>query len=104
VAVSATLAKLTGVPDFDVDVYGLGVLTSKRFAWLNPYLGIRQSLAIGRETTAKVDLKTERVPVAQGIIGAGYSIWRLGIVAEYDLSTVNTFGLVLGFQPRPRPR
>lgn len=100
-ALSASASWLTGVPDFDFGVYSVGFVASKRIAMFKPYVGIRESLAVGRETTSKVDLKTESIPLTQGFLGATYSIWRLGLGAEYDVAAVNTFAFVVGFHSRP---
>jgi len=53
-------------------------------------------MAIGTEMTSKVDLSRESIPLTQGFLGATWSIWRLGVTAEYDVSAVNTFALVIG--------
>jgi len=97
VAVTASVTSLTGVPDFNFNVVSLDVSASKRIGRLTPYLGVRHSLAVGTETTSKVDLSTETVPITQGIVGAFVSVWKVGLAAEYDVAPVNTFALRLGF-------
>ena len=99
-ALSTSFTVLTGVPDFDVSVYSVGLVASKRFAMFAPYLGVKEGLAVGTETTAKVDLHRESLPFTQGFIGATYSIWKLGLAAEYNIADVNTFAFVIGFHPR----
>jgi len=99
-AVSTSFTVLTGVPDFNFSVYSVGLVASKRIAMFTPYLGVKESLAIGTETTTKVDLKRESLALTQGFIGATYSIWRLGFAAEYNIADVNTFAFVIGFHPR----
>lgn len=96
-AVRASFTILTGVPDFSMGIYSLDALASKDVQKLTPYAGIRTSLAIGTETTAKVDLRGERVAIAQGFFGATYSLWVFDLAAEYDVSTVNTFALAVGY-------
>lgn len=98
-AVTTSAAWLTGVPDFNLSVYSVGLLASKRLGVFTPYVGVRESLSIGTETTSKVSLNDESIFFTQGFIGATYNIWVLGIAAEYDIADVNTFSLVLGFQP-----
>ncbi len=88
---------LTGVPDFNFSIYSVGVVASKRIAAFTPYLGVRESLAVATETTAKVDLKRENPLITQGFIGATYSLWKLGLAAEYNVAEVNTFAFVIGF-------
>jgi hypothetical protein len=46
-----------------------------------------------------VDLATESVPITQGIFGATWSVWKLGVAAEYDVATVNTFAHQIAFHP-----
>lgn len=99
-AVSTSFAMLTGVPDFNLGIYSVGVEASKRFAKFTPYLGVKQNVAIGTEATTKVDLDRESLLLPQGFIGATYSIWRLGLAAEYDIADVNTFAFVIGFGSR----
>lgn len=96
-AVSASFGLLTGVPDYNFSIYSVGLVASKRVAMFTPYLGIKESLAIGTETTSKVALDRERLPLTQGFIGSTLSIWKLGLAAEYDVAAVNTFALMIGF-------
>ena len=98
-AVTASVTSLTEVPDFNFMVYGAGLSVSKRIATLVPYVGIRQSVAVGTETTPKVDLATETIPLTHGFVGANWSIWKIGVAAEYDLSAVNTFALQIRVHP-----
>ena len=77
----------------------MGVAASKRIAMFTPYAGIRQNLAVATEHTDKVALADEHVDVTQGFVGATYSFWNIGLGAEYDISEVNTFTMVIGFHP-----
>ncbi len=95
-AVRASATILTGVRDFDLNIYSVDVLTSKTVAMFTPYVGIRTSLAVGTETTSKVDLNRESVAIAQGYAGVAYSVWMLNLAAEYNVSTVNTFAFAIG--------
>jgi len=95
-AARASVTVLTGVPDFNLSIYSLDALASRRVAMVTPYAGIRTSLAVGTETTPKVNLSTERVQIMQGFAGLTYSFWMLDLAAEYDISTVNTFALAIG--------
>ncbi len=96
-AVRASVSMLTGVPDFNMNIYSVDLIASKKIAILTPYIGFKQSLAVGTETTSKVDLAKESVLIAQGYAGVAYSIWALNMAAEYNVSTVNTFAFVIGF-------
>jgi hypothetical protein len=97
VAVRASASILTGVPDFDVNVYSLEFMTSKKIAMVIPYVGFRESLSVGTITTSKVNLHNESVFIPQGYVGVTYSIWKLNLAAEYDISYVSTFSLSIGF-------
>ncbi len=96
-AVSASFTGLTGVADFDLAIYSVGVVTSKRIAAVTPYLGVQHSLAIGTEETSKVNLARETIPLSHAFIGATYTVWKLGLAAEYDIAAVNTVALRIGF-------
>ncbi len=95
-AVRASATFLTGVPDFDLNIYSVEALTSKTFGRFSPYVGVRTSLAVGKETTSKVDLKTETIPVVQGYAGVSVNVWVLSIATEYNISAVNTLALAIG--------
>ncbi len=95
-AVRASVSVLTGVPDFDLNIYSVEVLTSKEIARFTPYVGIRTSLVVGTETTPKVDLSRESIAVAQGYAGVVYSLWMLNLAAEYNISSVNTLAFAIG--------
>ncbi len=96
-AVRASASILTGVPDFDMNVYSLELMTSKKIAMITPYVGFRESLSVGTVTTSKVNLHKESVLIPQGYFGLSYSLWRLNLAAEYNISTVNTFAVAIGF-------
>ena len=95
-AARGSVTVLTGVPDFDLNIYSIDVLASKTIAMFTPYVGIKTSLVVGTLTTSKVDLSAERVPIAQGYAGVVCSVWMLNFAAEYNVSTVNTFALAVG--------
>jgi hypothetical protein len=97
-AVRASFTLLTGVPDYNLSIYSVDLMASKKIAMLTPYLGFKESLAIGTETTSKVDLDKESLPIAQGYAGVAYSIWMLSLAAEYNVSFVNTFAVAIGFK------
>jgi len=95
-AVRASATILTGVADFDLNIYSIDVMAGKSFAGFSPYLGIRTTLAVGTETTDKVDLRRENVSLAQGYGGITYSIWMINLAAEYNISTVNSLAFAVG--------
>ena len=97
VAARASVSILTGVPDFNLNIYSVDLMTSKKIAILTPYIGLKMSMVIGTETTTKVDLDRESIALAQGYAGISYSIWMLSLAAEYNVSTINTFAFALGF-------
>jgi hypothetical protein len=96
-AASVAFTSLTGVPDFDFNVMSVGLRASKRLARFTPYLGVKQGIAVGVEQTQKVDLKQENAPLAMAVVGTTWSIWKLGVAAEYEIADVNTFALQIGF-------
>ena len=97
VAARASFAILTGVPDYNLNVFSFDLIASKKFAMITPYVGIKESFATGTEKTSKVNLDSERVLFTQGFFGVAYSIWKLNFAAEYNIANVNTFALVIGF-------
>ena len=98
-AVRASFTALTGVADYNISLGSIDLLVSKKVAGVSPYLGIKESLIMGTETTSKVDLDKESLLVTQGFIGVAYSIWRINLAAEYNISNVNTFSFLIGFKP-----
>lgn len=99
-ALIASFGMLTGAPDYNISVYSLGLMAGKRLAKFTPYLGIRESVAIATETTSKVDLDRETLPLTQGFIGSTFSLWKLGLAAEYNVAAVNTLSFLIGFNRR----
>ncbi len=95
-AIRASVTLLTGVPDFDLNIYSIEALASKQIGMLTPYAGVRSSLVVGTVTTSKVSLDRESVAIAQGYAGVSCAVWMLSVAAEYNVSTVNTFALSLG--------
>ena len=96
-AVRGSVSLLTGISDFNLNVYSVDFLASKKITILTSYIGFKQSVVIGTETTSKVDLDKERLLITQGYAGVAFSIWMLNLVAEYNVSSVNTFAVAIGF-------
>jgi len=96
-AVRGSATILTGVPDFDINVYGVDLIASKKIAVFTPYVGLRGSMVVGRVTTSKVNLENESLFVAQGYAGVSGSLWIFSLAAEYNVSQVNTLALAVGF-------
>ncbi len=96
-AVRTSVSLLTGVPDFNFNLYSIDLMASKKVAMVIPYVGLKESLVVGTETTSKVDLDRESLSLTQGYVGIAYSIWRLNVAAEYNVSSVNTFAFAFGF-------
>lgn len=95
-AVRGSFSLLTGVPDFNLGVYSIDLTLGKRVARFAPYIGLRESLIVGTETTSKVELDRETVVQTQGYGGMSFSVWIFDLAAEYDVSSVNTFAVALG--------
>jgi hypothetical protein len=98
-AIRASFTALTGVADYNISLGSIDLLVSKKVAGVSPYLGIKESLIMGTETTSKVDLDKESLLATQGFIGVAYSIWRIDLAAEYNISNVNTLSFLIGFRP-----
>ena len=97
-AVRTSFVSLLGVDDMNMNVYSVDFSVSKRLGMFTPYLGIRETLAIGTETTSKVDLDRENVWTTQGIAGIDCSISRFSIAAEYNVGEVSTFSVATGIR------
>jgi len=95
-AARASVSILTGVPDFNLNIYSVDLITGKQIAIFRPYLGLRMSLAVGTETTSKAELERENVFIPQGYAGITYTIWMLNLAAEYNVASVNTFAVAIG--------
>jgi hypothetical protein len=95
-AVRGSVSLLTGVPDFNMIVYGADFIASRRVALFTPYIGLKESLSVGTETTSKVDLHRETIPITQAYGGVVSSLWKVDLAAEYDVSFVNTFAFTAG--------
>jgi hypothetical protein len=95
-AVRGSVTILTGVPDFDLNVYSVDLMGSKKIGMFTPYVGLRGSLVVGTLTTSKVNLDSESLLFAQGYAGVSCSIWVLSLAAEYNVSHVNTFAVAAG--------
>jgi hypothetical protein len=98
VAARASASILTGVPDFNLNVYSADLIASRAFAIVTPYVGFRQNWVIGTETTSKVDLARESLRVPQGYAGVACTIGAINVAAEYNASSVNTLAIVAGYR------
>jgi hypothetical protein len=96
-SVRGSFTILTGVSDYNINIYSVELMASKKIAFITPYIGVRQNLGIGTETTPKVDLNKESILFTQGYVGVLYFIWMLSVAAEYNVSSINTFALGIGF-------
>jgi hypothetical protein len=98
-AATARLAvsMLTGVQDYNVGLTSAEAMVSKTIGRVVPYLGLRQGLVVGTETTSKVDLDTEVLGLTQGYAGVASSVWKIKLAAEYDVASLNTFTFAVGF-------
>jgi hypothetical protein len=96
-AVRASATILTGVDDFDLGIYSIDLLASKKIDFITPYAGLRSSIAIGTVTTTKVALSQEIVPITQWYLGFTASVWIVSLSAEYNIASVNTLAFAVGF-------
>jgi hypothetical protein len=97
-AFRASFSALTGVADFNYNLASVDVLVSKKIIGISPYLGIRENLIMANETTSEVDLEREVLLATQGYVGVSYTLWRLNLALEYNISNVNTLSFALGFR------
>jgi hypothetical protein len=95
-ATRASVSILTGVPDFNINIYSLEMMASKEFSLFTPYLGLRMNLATGAETTSKVNLERENILFPQGYAGVNIPVWMFRLAAEYNVSSVNTLAVAVG--------
>jgi len=97
VAARTSFSLLTGVPDFNFNIYSIDLIASKKISKLYPYVGLKESFFSATETTSKVDLDKARLSILQGFAGVSYSVWMLNVAAEYNVSSINTFAIAIGF-------
>jgi len=100
-AARVSFASLYGPDDLDLRVYGVDLLTSRRFAltrWaaVSPYVGASSYLSTAHEKTAAVDLNDEHVLGAQAMVGATLQVSKARLGVEYNVSKVNSLSLKVG--------
>ncbi len=101
-AARLTASSLFGPDDLDFSVYGVDLLTSKRYEiskeWFSvtPYAGISLWHSRSHETSAVVALTDETATGMQGTVGAvsDISFARLGV--EYNVAVVSTLSFKVG--------
>jgi hypothetical protein len=101
-AARVSFVSMYGPADLDLRVYGVDLLTSRRWAlsrWasVSPYVGVSSYLSTSHEKTTAVALDDERVLGARATMGAEVqlSVARLGV--EYAAANVNSLSLKVGF-------
>jgi hypothetical protein len=101
-AARVSFVSLYGPSDLNLTVYGVEMVTSRRWAvsrWasVSPYVGVSSYLSTSHEKTAAVTLDNERVVGARGMMGAEVqlSVARVGV--EYDVAKVNSLSFKVGF-------
>lgn len=92
---------LFGPEDLEFTVVGADLLASRdvrlaRWATLSPYAGVSAYVSNARETTAAVNLRDERVPGGQAMVGATLDVFNARLGVEYNVSKVNSLSLKLG--------
>ena len=100
-AARASFASLYGPDDLDLRVFGVDVLTSRRFAitrWasVSPYVGGSTYLSNAHEKSTVVDLDDEHVLGAQAMVGAALQVSKARLGIEYNVSHVNSLSLKIG--------
>lgn len=102
-AVRMSFVSLYGPADLDFTVYGLELVTSRKYAvfsrraFVSPYAAVSTSLSRSHEKTSAVALRDEHVWGAQTMVGvaARYSAVRLAV--EYGVARVQSLSFKLGF-------
>lgn len=100
-AARASVVTMYGPEDLGFAVYGVDLLASRtvalsRWASVSPYAGVSGYLATAHERTDAVDLDDERVPGAQGMVGAELRLSRARLAAEYNVAKVRSVSLKMG--------
>ncbi len=101
-AARVSFVSMYGPADLDLTVYGVDLLTSRRWAvtrWasVSPYVGVSSYLSSSHEKTTAVALDDERVLGARATMGAEVQLSAARLGVEYDVAKVNSFSLKLGF-------
>jgi hypothetical protein len=100
-AARVSFVSMYGPADLDMRVYGVDVLTSRKFAltrWasVSPYVGGSTYLSTAHEKTTAVNLDDEHVLGAQAMVGAALQVSKARLAVEYNASKVNSFSLKVG--------
>lgn len=97
-----SFATMYGPQDFDLNVYGIDLLASKRYAvysdWISmtTYAGVSTYLTRTHETSAVVNLNDENVAGVQGMVGVTTQLSMANIAIEYNVATVSTLSFKIG--------
>jgi hypothetical protein len=100
-AARVNFVSMYGPDDLDLRVYGVDLLTSRRFAlnrWaaVSPYVGGSTYLSTAHEKTAAVNLDDEHVLGAQAMVGATLQVSKARLGVEYNVSKVNSLSFKVG--------
>jgi hypothetical protein len=100
-SVRASMVSLFGPSDLDVTVYGLDLVTSRRFplfarASLAPYVGVSGYLSSAREKSSVVDLRDEHVAGVHALVGVVARVSVLQVAVEYDAARVQSRTMRVG--------
>lgn len=102
VASRATVSSLFGPEDVGFQIYGLDVLTSKKYEtysdWISviPYAGASVHLTTSHETSSVVTLHDETIAGVQGMVGAIAQISFVKLAVEYNVATVTSLSVKIG--------
>lgn len=83
IGVRASLARLSGVDELDVDTRGLDISISKGFAVLTPYAGVGR-VWVDSEPKGVPGLSKEEFELNQVFVGVGFKLALLNINLEAD--------------------
>jgi len=97
----------TEFSDFNIIIYSVDLIASKSLYVFTPYIGLKTSLIVGTETTSKVDLKKESIPIARDMpewsIRSGCSTWQLNITSPWSTPLLSLSDLSVSAEPWQYP-
>lgn len=101
-AVRMSFVSLYGPADLDFTVYGLELVTSRKYAvfsrraFVSPYAAVSTSLSRSHEKTSAVTLQDENVLGAQAMAGVMARISVARIAVEYGVARVRSLSFKVG--------
>lgn len=94
-SVRGAYTKTLFVSDMDMHDVGADVVVGRTF-WntLTPYAGVGGDVVLARETSKRVDLDTEVVPVPHALVGTEVKFWHVALGAEAQYGAIPSLQLM----------